>query len=143
MKRSIHISIILFLGLLLSIITSCTSVYDDSVCVHAESVEGNNTEYFDVRKYLLSNNNDNRTEMLAADVSQLGSLAVNLRVMVKLTARQIYKTSVLWAKYAVRMIAEYMQHQSFISECLNSSKFRVGMTGNHVRYLYQLCRVVI
>ena len=89
-------------------------MYDDSVCVHAESVEGNNTEYFDVRKYLLSNNNDNRTEMLAADVSQLGSLAVNLRVMVKLTARQIYKTSVLWAKYAVRMIAEYMQHQSFI-----------------------------
>ena len=143
MKKSIHISFFLFLGLLLSIITSCTSVYDDSVCVHAESVEGNNTEYFDVRKYLLSNNNDNRTEMLAADVSQLGSLAVNLRVMVKLTARQIYKTSVLWAKYAVRMIAEYMHHQSFISECLNSSKFRVGMTGNHVRYLYQLCRVVI
>ena len=118
-------------------------MYDDSVCVHAESVEGNNTEYFDVRKYLLSNNNDSRTEMLAADISQLGSLAVNLRVMVKLTARQIYKTSVLWAKYAVRMIAEYMQHQSFISECLNSSKFRVGMTGNHVWYLYQLCRVVI
>lgn len=93
--------------------------------------------------FLLSDYDDSRSEMLAADVNQLGSLALNVRVMVKLTARQIYNTSVLWAKYAVRMIAEYIQHKSFINEFLNSNKFRVGMTGSHVRYLYQLCRIVI
>ena len=143
MKKSIHILILIFWGLLLSIVTSCTVVNDSSVCMQSESIDRNSREYFNVCKNLLSANDYSRTEMLAADVSQLGNLAVNIRVMVKLTARQIYKTSVLWAKYAVRMIAEYMQHQNFISECLNSSKFRVGMTGSPIMYLYQLCRIII
>lgn len=97
----------------------------------------------DICNYFFSDYDDSRSEMLVEDISQLGSLAINLRVMVKLIARQIYNTSVLWAKYAVRMIAEYIQHQGFINECLNSNKFRVGMTGNHIRYLYQLCHIVI
>lgn len=87
---------------------------------------------------------DNRyAELLAVDASQIGSLAANLRLMVKLASKQIYQTSVYWAKDAVRRIAEYIQHKSFISENLNSSKFRVGMAGKHVEYIYQLCRIVI
>lgn len=90
-----------------------------------------------------SDYNDRYGELLAVDISQLGNVTAHLRFMVKQTARQSYQTSVYWAKYAVRKIAECMQHQSFIYEFLNSSKYRVGMTGDHVQYLYQLCRILI
>lgn len=126
--------------LLFSIITSRTSSFTDHIYECVEIVEEDNK---DIHKQLFFDYDDNHTEMLAADISQLGSLAVNLRVMVKFTARQIYNTSVFWAKYAVRKIAEYIQHQNIIAECLNSNKFRVGMTGSHIVYLYQLCRIVI
>lgn len=126
--------------MLFSIITSCTSPFTGYVCGGVEIVE---EDYEDIHKQLFFDFDDSRAELLAADISQLGNLAVNLRVMVKFTARQIYNISVFWAKYAVRMIAEYIQHQSFIAECLNSSKFRVGMTGSHIMYIYQLCRIII
>lgn len=130
-------------GSLFFITASCNPAIDDSKHESENISEEECKEYYDIHKFLLSDYNSRHTEMLAADVSQLGSLAVNIRIMVKLTARQIYNTSVYWAKYAVRMIAEYMQHQSFITENLNSNKFRIGMTGSHILYLYQLCHIVI
>lgn len=143
MRNLLHISVLVLWGIIFSIAACFTSANDTEVSIVVDEAGGNTREYKDMYTFLLSDYDDSRSEMLAADVSQLGNLALNVRVMVKLTARQIYNTSVLWAKYAVRMIAEYIQHQSFINEFLNSNKFRVGMTGSHARYLYQLCRIVI
>lgn len=143
MKKFIHILFLFLWGSLFFITTSCTPAVDNSRHESENIAEEECREYYNIHKFLLSDYNSRHTEMLAADVSQLGSLAVNIRVMVKLTARQIYNTSVYWAKYAVRMIAEYIQHQSVIIENLNSSKFRIGMTGSHIMYLYQLCHILI
>lgn len=143
LRNFLHISVLALWGIILSIATCFTSADDTEVNIVVDKADDDTKEYWDMYTFLLSDYDDSRSEMLAADVNQLGSLALNVRVMVKLTARQIYNTSVLWAKYAVRMIAEYIQHKSFINEFLNSNKFRVGMTGSHVRYLYQLCRIVI
>lgn len=143
LRNFLHISVLALWGIILSIATCFTSADDTEVNIVVDKADDDTKEYWDMYTFLLSDYDDSRSEMLAADVNQLGNLALNVRVMVKLTARQIYNTSVLWAKYAVRMIAEYIQHQSFINELLNSNKFRVGMTGSHVRYLYQLCRIVI
>lgn len=143
LRNFLHISVLALWGIILTIATCFTSADDTEVNIVVDKADDDTKEYWDMYTFLLSDYDDSRSEMLAADVNQLGNLALNVRVMVKLTARQIYNTSVLWAKYAVRMIAEYIQHQSFINEFLNSNKFRVGMTGSHVRYLYQLCRIVI
>lgn len=143
LRNFLHISVLALWGIILSIATCFTSADDTEVNIVVDKADDDTKEYWDMYTFLLSDYDDSRSEMLAADVNQLGNLALNVRVMVKLTARQIYNTSVLWAKYAVRMIAEYIQHQSFINEFLNSNKFRVGMTGSHVSYLYQLCRIVI
>ncbi len=143
LRRLLYIYVLVLWGIILSIVVPCTSVNNTEGNTVVDVADVDTKEYQYTYKILLSDYDDSRSEMLVTDVSQLGSLALNIRVMVKLTARQIYNTSVLWAKYAVRMIAEYIQHQSFINELLNSNKFRVGMTGSHVRYLYQLCRIVI
>lgn len=143
MKKFIYILFIFLWGTLFSIKTSYSPVINYSMHDLADAADDDSGHCYDMHKFILSDFDDAHTEMLAADVNQLGSLAASFRVMVKLTARQIYNTSVYWAKYAVRMIAEYIQHQSFIIENLNSNRFRIGMTGSHIKYLYQLCHIII
>ena len=143
MKKVLSILFIVLFGALLSILFSDNSVPIDSMPVSAGTNKVCYGECYGPQNFALSDYNDRYTELLAIDVSQLGNVAANLRLMVKLAAKQIYQTSVYCAKDAVRRIAEYMQHQSFISENLNSNKFRVGMAGKQVQYLYQLCRIVI
>lgn len=123
---------------LLSALLSYNDVYDNAVM--PGGIDG---YYGDIKNECLFDYNDRYTVLCAAEIFQSGNVATNLRVMVKLTSRLIYQTSVYWAKDAVRRIAEYMQHQSFIIENLNSSAYRTGTTGSHIIYIYRLCRIVI
>ena len=138
MKRAISILSLMLVVTLLSLYPLSNNVDGVSVSPVSDA-----ETYCASRNELLSDYNNRYAELLASDVNYWCSVAVNLRVMAKLAARQMYIISVLWAKDAVRRIAEYIQHQNFIIEFLNSNTFRIGMAGSHIVYLYRLCHIII
>lgn len=141
MRKSIYILFVVLLGTLFSFGIQENDALGSTYC--PDSFSQTSDDYSGGEDWQFSDYNDRYGELLAVDISQLGNVTAHLRFMVKQAARHNYQTSVYWAKYAVRRIAEYMQHQSFIYEFLNSNKYRVGMTGDQVQYLYQLCRILI
>lgn len=141
MRKSIYILFVVLLGTLFSFGIQENDALGSTYC--PDSFSQTSDDYSGGADWQFSDYNDRHGELLAVNISQLGNVTAHLRFMVKQAAKHNYQTSVYWARYAVRRIVEYMQHQSLIYEFLNSNKYRVGMTGDQVQYLYQLCRILI
>lgn len=164
MKNKMPLMLTLILGTLLSVLSvwvnccnvsglySCSLTPDNgsavTVSIEKSSVSSSlsssvTLDFEESGKYKFSDFKDRYYNLVAADVSHLGSLSYNFRTMVKSAARLYYQSSTFWAKAAIRQIAGYIQNKSLLSESYYSKKFRVGITGEHIEYIYLLCRIVI
>lgn len=164
MKNKIPLILTLLLGTLLSILSVCIkdcnvsglyscslySNYDSSATSSIDKTSASASlssaatlDIEDNGKHKLSDFGNRYYNLVAADISQLGSLSYNFRTMVKSASRLYYQSSTFWAKAAIRQIAGYIQNKSLLSESYYSKKFRVGITGEHIEYIYLLCHIVI
>lgn len=127
-----------------------SSVYnsDDKINIdtsHCVSQDGTNFKktFLGYGESFFKDYADFLTSDIVADTSHIASLTSEVRLMIRFVSRYISNMSVFLSKNAVRRISEFIQHQSLLLEDLNKTRYSITITGDHIRYLYLLCRIII